>query len=178
MIAAVDPACYDPAASMVIRLSPLILSVVLMLPAAPSSAQRGAPLVQLNGQGIDQMIAAFMTERGIPGVTLAIVQAPYISRAVGYGVTDVETKRLASPKTLWNVGQMARAYTAVAIKQLVEARKLALDDPARTHVAGLPPAWQSVTIRQLLAHASGLPDYTSTPGFDPNRKYTNAEILA
>ena len=145
---------------------------------ASTSAQRGNPQVQFEGQGIDQMIAAFMIERQVPGVTLAIVQAPYISRAVGYGLTDTETRRLASPKTLWNVGQMARAYTAVAIKQLVEAGRVAVEDPVGKHVAGMPAAWQNVTIRQLLAHASGLPDYTAQPGFDPARTYTRAQLLA
>jgi D-alanyl-D-alanine carboxypeptidase len=141
-------------------------------------AQRGNPLVQLDGQSPDQMIAAFMAERQIPGVTLAIVQAPYISRAAGYGVSDNATRRLASPKTLWNVGQMARAYTAVAIVQLAEAGKLKMDDPVGTHVSGLPSAWQQVTVSQLMAHASGLPDYTAQQGFDPSRKYTRAELLA
>src|SRR3954471_18381401 len=158
---------------MVRTISALCLAGVLVFaPAAPLSAQRGNPQVQLGGQGIDQMIAAFMADRQIPGVTLAIVQAPYISRAGGYGVSDTETRRLASPKTLWNVGQMARAYTAVAIRQLVEAGKLRLDDPVGPRVAGLPQAWQGVTVRQLMAHASGLPDYTARPGFDPSRAYT------
>jgi D-alanyl-D-alanine carboxypeptidase len=156
----------------------LSLAALAMLPLTAVLAQRGNPSVQFGGQSIDQMIAAFMAEREIPGVTLAIVQAPYISRAVGYGVTNVETKRLASPKTLWNVGQMARAYTAVAIMQLVEAGTLKMDDPVGKHVSGLPQRWQPITVTQLLAHASGTPDYATQPGFDPARPYTRAELLA
>jgi D-alanyl-D-alanine carboxypeptidase len=150
----------------------------MVVPASPTSAQRGNPSVQFEGQSIDQMIADFMAERHIPGVTLAIVQAPYISRVTGYGVTDLETRRLASPNTLWNVGQLARAYTAVAIMQLVEAGKISLDDAVGKHVTDLPAGWQAVTVRQLMAHASGLPDYTKQAGFDPAREYTTGEILA
>src|SRR6187397_2639490 len=81
------------------------LSGVLMFTATPpASAQRGNPLVQFEGQSIDEMIAAFMSEHRIPGMTLAIVQAPYIPRVVGYGISDVEKRLLASPKTLWHVG--------------------------------------------------------------------------
>ena len=164
---------------MMTRLSAVVLAAALLLvPSSPVSAQRGNPLVQFDGQSIDQMIAAFMAERQIPGVTLAIVQAPYISRVTGYGVSDTGTRRLASPKTLWNVGQMARAYTAVAITQLVEAGKLTIDDPVGKHVTSLPAAWQPVTIRQLMAHASGLPDYTAQPGFDRARTYTRPQLLA
>ena len=142
----------------------------------PASAQRGNPQVQFEGQTIDEMIAAFMSEHRIPGMTLAIVQAPYIPRVVGYGLSDVEKRLLASPKTLWDVGQMTQAYTAVAIMQLVEAGKVKLDDPAGGHVH-LPAAWAGVTVRQLLAHTSGLPDYTKQPSFDPAREYKPAEII-
>ena len=48
-------------------------------------AQRGNPLTKLGSQTPDEMIATFMREHQIPGMTLAIVQAPYISRLVGYG---------------------------------------------------------------------------------------------
>jgi len=163
---------------MVTRLSTIVLAGLLAAGTAVVSAQRGNPLVKFDGQTVDEMIAAFMAERQIPGMTLAIVQAPYISRAVGYGVSDTESRRLASPKTLWNVGQMARAYTAVAIKQLVEAGKVKIDDPVGKHVTGLPPAWQPVTLQQLIGHASGLPDYTRQAGFDPARVYTRAQLLA
>jgi D-alanyl-D-alanine carboxypeptidase len=149
----------------------------MVIPSSPTSAQRGNPSVQFEGQGIDQMIADFMAERQIPGVTLAIVQAPYVSRVTGYGVTDLETRRLASPNTLWDVGQLTRGYTAVAIMQLVEAGKISLDDGIGKHVTDLPAAWQAVTVRQLMAHASGLPDYTKQAGFDPARDYKAGEIF-
>ena len=104
----------------------------------PASAQRGNPEVQFDGQTIDQMVAAFMKQHRIPGMTLAIVQAPYIPRVAGYGVSDAHKGLLASPKTLWPVGQMTQAYTAVAVMQLIEADKLALDDPVGKHIANLP----------------------------------------
>lgn len=144
----------------------------------PAYAQRGNPVVQFEGQTIDEMIAVFMKEHDIPGMTLAIVQAPYIPRVVGYGVADVEKGLLASPKTLWNVGQITQAYTAVAIMQLIEDNKLALDDAVGKHVANLPPAWQDVTVRQLLGHVSGLPDYTKQPSFEPAAEYTPDAVIA
>lgn len=145
---------------------------------APSYAQRGNPVVAFEGQTIDEMIADYMEEHRVPGMTLAIVQAPYIPRVVGYGVADAEKGLLASPKTLWNVGQMTKAYSAVAIMQLVEADKLRLDDAVATYVENLPEAWQGVTLRQLLAQVSGLPDYTQQPSFEPGRDYSGLEVLA
>jgi CubicO group peptidase (beta-lactamase class C family)/uncharacterized protein (DUF302 family) len=134
------------------------------------SAQRGNAAVQFAGQTIDEMVAGFMRENHIPGMTLAIVQAPYISRVTGYGFADQEKGLLASPKTLWNIGQLTEAHTAVAILQLVEAGKLSLEDSIGQHVNGLPETWRQVTLRQLLAHASGFPDYTQQPSYRAARK--------
>ena len=68
------------------------------------NGSRGDVQVAYQGKSIDQMIYEFMEEKGIPGMTLAIVQAPYIPRVVGYGLTDIENENLASVKTLWPIG--------------------------------------------------------------------------
>ena len=65
------------------------------------NGSRGDVQVAYQGKSIDQMIYEFMEEKGIPGMTLAIVQAPYIPRVVGYGLTDIENENLASVKTLY-----------------------------------------------------------------------------
>lgn len=124
-----------------------------MLLTSTLQAQRGNPEMEYAGQSVDQMIAAFMKEHGVPGMAVAIVQAPYITRVTGYGVADLETQRLSSSHTLFDIGQMAEAYIAVAVMQLVEAGKLTLDDPAEKHVPGAATA----TLRQLLQHQSSLP---------------------
>lgn len=144
----------------------------------PVWPQRGHPRVEFDGQTIDQMIASYMEANHIPGMTLSIVQAPYVPRVVGYGLADVEKRLLASPKTLWNLGQITEAYTAVAIMQLVEAGKINIDDPVGMHLSGLPAAWQPIKLRQLLGHISGLPDYTAQPTFDFTHDYKPAELLA
>jgi D-alanyl-D-alanine carboxypeptidase len=139
--------------------------------------ERGSPNVQFEGITIDEMIATFMKEHDIPGMTLAIVQAPYISRVTGYGLSNIQNKWLASPKTLWHIGQITSAYTAVAVIQLVEEGKITLDDPIGKFIPLLPPSWHSITLRQLIGNASGLPDYTKQSAFDPSKNYQAVEIL-
>lgn len=77
-----------------------LLCLFLMLATQAAFAQRGNPLTQLGTQTPDEMIGEFMREHQIPGMTLAIVQAPYVSRVVGYGTADVERRLLNSPNTL------------------------------------------------------------------------------
>lgn len=135
--------------------------------AEPTAAERGNPSLSFAGQTIDEMVVEFMAEHDIPGLALAIVQAPYIPRVSGYGVADTEQKRLVASNTLFNLGQMVEAYTAVAVMQLVEMDKLGLDDPASKHLKDWPTTWGGVSGRHLLMHCSGIADYTREPGYDP-----------
>ena len=148
---------------------PTLLILASLLAACPAWAQRGNPRMEFCGQSIDAMIAAFMAENNVPGLALAIVQAPYIPRTTGYGLADSGKQLLVGSGTVFDLGQMAEAYTAVAIMQLVETDRLGLGDPVGKYVQGLPGAWKPVTIRMLLSHSSGLPDYTRIPGFDSAR---------
>lgn len=143
-----------------------------------AQAERGSPIVQFRGTTIDEMIGTFMETNAISGMTLAIVQAPYIPRVVGYGLSNVENKLLASPNTLWNIGQMTCAFTSVALMQLVEDNKLQLDDPVGKYLPSLPSSWQTITLRQLMGQTSGLPDYTQGSTFVFSNHYKPEEILA
>lgn len=143
---------------------PALAAALSITMGEPALAQRGNPQMAFAGQSIDEMVADFMAEHAIPGLALAIVQAPYIPRVTGYGLADVGKKLLVSSNTLFDLGQMIEAYTGVAIMQLVEQGRLGLDDPASHHLPDLPGAWSGITVRHLLMHASGLRDYREAVG--------------
>lgn len=155
----------------------VIFGATMVLASQPVFAERGNPKIEFMGTTPDEMIATYMQEHNIPGITLAIVQAPYITRVVGYGVSNVDLKLLASPKTLWNIGQMTSAYTAVAIMQLVEEDKLLIDDTLGKFVPELPTSWQNITLCQLMGNTSGLPDYTKQSSFEFSKNYQPNEII-
>jgi hypothetical protein len=123
------------------------------------------------------MVYEFMEEQQIPGLTLAIVQAPYITRVVGYGLSDIGQQRLASTKTVWNVGPMSQGYAAVAIVQLFERGKIDLKDKASKYLPDLPSTWNGITILQLLQHASGIPDYRSQSGYDASKNQSSGDLI-
>lgn len=151
--------------------------------AAPALAQSGPHLpivrgdagLQSHGVTIDQMVADFMAKHGLPGMTMAIVQAPYIPRSAGYGKTSTTLDELASTKTMWNVGPITQAFTAVAIMQLKEQGKIDLADPISKYVDDLPAVWRKVTIRQLMQQASGIPDYRDL--LDNSRHYAPRDLI-
>lgn len=138
---------------------------------------RGSADISYLGRTVDNMIWDFMEEEGIPGLTLAIVQAPYIPRVAGYGLSDKGQRRLASVNTMWPAGPISQAYAAVAVMQLFEAGKLNLDAPVSGCIDGLPEAWKGITSRQLLHHAAGLPDYRENEGWSLTRDWTFWELV-
>jgi D-alanyl-D-alanine carboxypeptidase len=137
-----------------LALSGLILSAGLL------HAQRGNPEVQFEGRTVDQMIGAYMKEHDVPGMALAIVQAPYVTRVVGYGVADPKTGRLVGSRTLFQLGVMQEAWTAVAVMQLTEAGKVRLEEPIGTYLKDLPETWKGIAVRDVVRNASGIPDFT------------------
>lgn len=139
---------------------------------------RGSSKVAHLGRSIDQMIYEFMEKEGIPGLTLAIVQAPYIPRVVGYGTSDLEQNRLASSKTVWPAGPISQGFAAIAIMQLYENGKLDLQDKAGKYLKDLPAAWREITIFQLMQHATGIADYRQQAGYDASRAYTPSGLIA
>lgn len=138
---------------------------------------RGSSDVSYLGRSVDEMIYSFMEENDIPGVTLAIVQAPYIPRVVGYGLSDARQRRLASANTMWPAGPISQAFAAVAIMQLYELGRLDIHAPVGTFINELPESWKKVPLLSLLRHSSGLPDYRNTQ-WQFGKPYRFDELLA
>ncbi len=138
---------------------------------------RGSRDVSYLGHTVDEMVYKFMEEQGIPGLTLAIVQAPYIPRVVGYGLSDPAQRRLASANTMWPAGPISQAFAAVAVMQLYEDGALDLESSLGTLVPEVPKAWSEVTVLQMLRHASGLPDYRGFAGWSAFEHQSLQEIL-
>lgn len=107
---------------------------------------------------IDNLIQREMHERRIPGLQLAVVKEGKIVLSKSFGTADIQQSVPVTNKTIFPIYSCTKAFTGVAIMQLVEDRKVELSAPVSRYIDGLPPSWQAITIRQLLTHVSGLPD--------------------
>jgi CubicO group peptidase (beta-lactamase class C family) len=101
-----------------------------------------------------------MKESHIPGMQVAVVQHGKLVLTRAYGLADVQHSVPVTTKTPFSIASITKAFTGVAIMQLVEEGKgkLDLDAPVSRYLSSLPVAWRPVTIQQLLTHVSGLPD--------------------
>ncbi len=167
--------------------APFGIVATVLLAADPALAQvgtavtdfgRGKSALSVRGKYIDQRIAEFMERHDVPGMAMAIVQAPYIPRSAGYGRASLSHDELASTRTMWAIGPITQAFTAVAVFQLHEARKLDIGDTLDKHLPDVPAAWAGTTILELLQHASGIADFRTSPSYDASRAYRPAELVA
>jgi CubicO group peptidase (beta-lactamase class C family)/uncharacterized protein (DUF302 family) len=146
--------------------------------AAPADFGRGKAALSVRGKFIDQRIAEFMEKHNVPGLAMAIVQAPYIPRSAGYGRASLVDDDLASTRTMWNIGPLTQAFTAVAIFQLHEAQKLDVHGAIGKYLPNAPVAWAKTTVFELLQHASGIADFRTVPGFKQGEAYKPADLVA
>lgn len=80
------------------------------------------------------------------------------------GWADPPRRRAVTLADRYHIGSVSKLYTAAIVLALAEAGRLSLDDPISTFVAGVPNGSQ-ITVRQLLNHTSGLPNYTENLTF-------------
>src|SRR5262245_49566069 len=109
---------------------------------------------------VDRYINSEMQKQKIPGIALAVLRDGVVIETKGYGKANLELQVPVKPETIFQSGSMGKQFTAAAVMLLVEAGKLKLDDAVGPYFPGSPESWQKITVRNLLTHTSGIPDYT------------------
>lgn len=110
-------------------------------------------------KAIERSIERERTEAGIPGLSVAVIDDQTLVRARGFGHANLARTRLAGPDTIYRVGSVSKLFTDIAVMQLVEGGKLDLDAPVAKYLPDFKPdnpSGKPVTLRQLMAHRSGL----------------------
>lgn len=124
------------------------------LPAAPQSTG-------LDVARIDTFVREQVQRHGLPGLALVLVDGDQIVYMDGYGKAD-QRGRAITPQTPFVLASASKPLTALAIMQLVEAGKVALDAPVQRYIPEFrmadPVASRQITVRHLLQHTSGIPE--------------------
>ena len=94
-----------------------------------------------------------------PGMAILVVRDGEVIHSAGYGRADLATRARVTQDTPFNLASLSKQFTAFAIMRLVQRGALSYDDTLSRFVPELGDAARRVTIRQLLTHSSGLPDY-------------------
>lgn len=124
---------------------------------------------------VDAIVQEAMTAQRIPGVAVLVVQGGRVLKARGYGLANLEHDVPVTTRTLFQSGSIGKQFTAAAVLSLVDEGAISLDDAITRFYPDAPEAWRGITVRHLLTHTSGIPNYTDGR-VDYRRDYTEDDL--
>lgn len=114
----------------------------------------------------------------VPGASLVVIKdgEPVLRRS--WGMANVEGRVMATTATNYRLASVTKQFTAAAVLLLVEKGKIGLDDPVGRWLVSAGDATANVTIRQLLTHTSGIPDYEDLMPAGDTAQIHDKDVLA
>ena len=113
---------------------------------------------QVSSAQIDSIFVPLKSSNA-PGAAVLVVHDGQIVFRHGYGVTDLRTLHPITPETDFRLASFTKQFTAACIMLLVRDGKLRYDEPLTDIFPEFPAYGRRITVRNLLNHTSGLPDY-------------------
>jgi CubicO group peptidase (beta-lactamase class C family) len=143
-----------------------LASLLLVGRASFSGAQNVLP------PDLDAYAARALKEFGVPGMAIAVVKDGKVVVARGYGVRELGKAPPVDARTLFGIASNTKAFTSALLAMLVDEKEIAWDDPVLKYLPEFrmadPWVTREITIRDLLAHRSGLgPGAGDLMGFPP-----------
>ncbi|MDJ0382699.1 serine hydrolase domain-containing protein [Streptomyces sp. G-G2] len=152
---------------------------------ASPSPDTGAAFVRLTpavAARLDAAVRQVMKETGVPGATVGLWAPGKGSYLRSFGVADKATRAPMTAGLHVRIGSETKTFTVTALLQLVDRKKVALDDTIGRYVKGVPNG-DRITLRQLAGMRSGLFNYSLDPNFikklqaDPEQPMTPQQLL-
>jgi CubicO group peptidase (beta-lactamase class C family) len=134
-------------------------------------------IAQSKAEKLDSLFNSLYTYRQINGNVLVAENGRAIYQK-SFGYLNFEEKVSHSENSIFSLASISKTFTAIAVLQLKENGKLLLDDYVIKHLKEFP--YHDITIRNLLSHTSGLPDYDifeEPINSNPNKIITNKDVL-
>jgi D-alanyl-D-alanine carboxypeptidase len=141
----------------------LALATSLSLAASAAAAPPGPADVQ---RGLERLVAA---GGGPPGAIATMYRDGRLT-VLRAGRANVKRPGAPRPTDHMRIASVAKAFSGAVALNLVRAGELGLDDTIAQRAPAMPAAWGAVTVREMLNHTSGLPDYTQSKGFAEQAK--------
>ncbi len=110
------------------------------------------------GAALERSIATYRAGESVPGLALAVTDANGLIAQRAVGFADVAARASVTPETLFEIGSIGKAFTAVAILQLQQEGRLRVGDAVVRHLPWfrVPRHTHALTIHHLLSHTAGI----------------------
>jgi CubicO group peptidase (beta-lactamase class C family) len=146
------------------------LAIGFLLGAIPPKHAR-APL-----DSIATYVQSELVRQRIPGMSVGILRGDSVLLARGFGFANLELQVPASDSTIYQSGSLGKQFTAAGVVTLAEQGQLRLDDRIVRWLPEGKGVWDSITVRHLLTHTSGVSEYTDST-FNYRKDYTEAQLV-
>jgi D-alanyl-D-alanine carboxypeptidase len=128
---------------------------------------------EINAEILDEIVTQlterFMEEEKFIGIQAAVLYKNKLILNKGFGYTDIENKKTFSNNTIVSLGSNTKVFTSIAIQLLKNRGLISFDDKIEKYLSNKLVDKSNVTIKQLLCHTSGLPDFFSIEKqYNPN----------
>jgi CubicO group peptidase (beta-lactamase class C family) len=155
----------------------LLLTTALLCGVTQTHAQVVPPSADQLAE-LDRRVRAHLADNNIPGGLVAVVSRGRMVHLETYGMANVELAVAVTDSTVFEIGSISKQFVAAAVMLLVQEDRIGLDDPIDQYLPYLPSEWLGVTVRQLLTHTSGIPDYEEIRTYDVYRfRLTPEEVI-
>lgn len=117
---------------------------------------------------------------GFDGVLVYVDEAGKPPAFYGAGYHNKEQKIPVKPNALFKIGSISKLYVAVAITKLANDKRLSLDKTLSEYfpeLVGRIENADKITLRMMVQHKSGIPNYTDNPDFWKNQPNTGVDVL-
>jgi len=136
---------------------------VISLTLATGLANAQQPSKDVVATRVDSLAADYLARTHTPAISVAVLRGSDTLVMKGYGDASVELHRPATATTVYRIGSITKQFTSAEIMRLAERGKLSVDDPMSKYLPDVPTHGQTITIRRLLNHTSGIHNYTAEP---------------
>ncbi|MBI9070938.1 MAG: beta-lactamase family protein [Melioribacteraceae bacterium] len=118
---------------------------------------------------LDKWINNYLNINNVPGGLAAVASKGKIVHVKPYGMANVELSVPVSDSTVFEIGSISKQFVVAAVLLLKEDGKLKLEDSIHDYLPFLPGEWLGVTVKHLMNHTSGIPDYEEIRTYDVYR---------
>src|SRR5580693_3667958 len=174
--------CCESRGSMNWKIS---FSILALLVFAHTCAAQKSPSETPVESKIDAIFSG-LSSPDMPGFAVLVRKDGQTVFERGYGLRDLRTKAKIDARTNFRLASFTKQFTAMAIMLLVHDGKLRYDEKLTEIFPDFPEYGKTITVRNLLNHTTGLPDYedlmdavekTKGPTWTPEKQIQDEEVL-
>jgi len=131
---------------------------------------------------IEKYSDSMLTSAQQPGIIVSITQGDKVIYEKAKGVANIQSKEPMDTKMRFRIGSLTKTFTATVLLQLVDEKKITLDESIEKYFPSVPNA-KNITVRMLGDMTSGLYNYSESKEFEkqmlaePKKKWTPEELI-